>query len=69
MTLDAYMFRDPAIVLERKQELAAHKARQCGNCTHHKTIEFKGETLHGCDLRRHTYGKRCDHFTTKGTND
>ena len=66
MALDSWMYQNPERVLERKQEDAARKHRQCGNCVHHKTIEFKGETLHGCELRRHTYGKRCDQFSTKG---
>ncbi len=64
MTLDAHMFLDPAIVLERKQEEAARKARACGNCVHHKSMEFRGEVWHLCEFKRYTYGKRCNLYTT-----
>jgi len=67
MTLDAFMYQDPERVAIRKQEEALRKARQCGNCTHHRSIEFKGEVVHACIYKRRQYGRRCDLFETKGT--
>ena len=66
MTLDAHMYQDPERVLMRKQELAAKKARACGECVHHRSIEFKGEVVHACIYKRRQYGVRCDLYETKG---
>lgn len=65
MAIESWMWGNPETVLIRKQEDAARKHRQCGNCMHHKTIEFKGEALHGCAAGRQ-YGQKCKQFSTKG---
>ncbi|WP_342617207.1 hypothetical protein [Rhodoferax sp. GW822-FHT02A01] len=65
MALDAYLYGNPETILERKQEHLARQLRACGQCVHHRTIEFKGEVLHGCDCRNRTYGKRCQLFEIK----
>lgn len=62
--MDSWLYGNPETVLIRKQEAAAKKERACGDCTHHKSIEFKGEVYHLCELKKRVYGKRCDLFTT-----
>ena len=66
MTLESWQYQDPERVLMRKQELAAKKARACGECIHHRSIEFRGEVVHACIYKRHVYGTRCDLYETKG---
>jgi hypothetical protein len=64
MALEAWQYGNPETVLQRKQEDAAKKAKACGNCIHHKSMEFKGEVWHLCEFKRYTYGKRCHLYTT-----
>jgi hypothetical protein len=62
MTLDAYEYGDPMTVAIRRQEAANRKLRECGNCKHHLSAVFNGETLHRCEIRRYGFGKRCDSY-------
>lgn len=65
MAFDSWMYGDPEKVLMRKQEIEAAKARACGNFTHRRSMEFKGEVGNFCEFKRHTYGKRCDLYEVK----
>ena len=65
MVLDSYMYGDPETVLIRKQEDAARKQTACGQCIHHKQMEFQGENWHFCEFKRRTYGTRCELYTTE----
>lgn len=62
MTLDAWQWGNPETVAIRRQEEANHKLRECGNCKHHVSAVFNGETLHRCEIRRFGFGKRCDSY-------
>lgn len=57
MTLPAYMFKDPAIVLEEKQEREFGKS--CVGCVNVLKIGFKGSAVHGVCNKGKLYGKRC----------
>lgn len=54
--LPHYLYRDPADVLERKQEMEARMS--CSGCIHSFKMEFKSGAEMGCDKNRR-YGKRC----------
>lgn len=55
-TLPAYMYRDPMLVLEKKQENELR--RSCAGCVHVFLVEFKGAAESGCNKGK-IYGKRC----------
>lgn len=55
-TLPTYMYRDPAIVLEQKQE--NELKRSCAGCVHVFKVEFKGAVESACSKGR-MIGKRC----------
>ena len=59
MTLDAHLYADPALVLERKQQRQLMKVQQCGECINAKMI-FAGEPR--CTVRYQTFGHRCTYF-------
>ena len=62
---DSWLYGDPEKVLERKQEEAARKHKECGDCIHKQSLEFRGEIGHFCEFKRHVYGvKRCDLYET-----
>lgn len=63
MTLDAWQWRDPMYVLERKQTQQAARHKQCGDCKYHQQLKLK-EVEHICSIGRN-YGYRCDYFETK----
>ena len=65
MALESWMFGNPETVLIRKQELAARKAQECGQCVHKLEMEFRGEVGYFCKFKRHLYGKRCDLYEIK----
>lgn len=56
-TLPAYMYRDPAIVLEQKQE--NELKRSCAGCVHVFRVEFNGAVESACNKGR-MIGKRCN---------
>jgi hypothetical protein len=65
MTLESWLFGDPAKVLQRKQEIGIRNERACGGCIHKMSVEFRGEVGHFCEYKRHVYGKRCELFEIK----
>lgn len=66
MTLEAWQYGNPEMVLMRKQETATRQQAQCGSCAHHRSIEFRGEVVHACIFKRQTYGVRCKLFEITG---
>lgn len=58
-TLPTYMYRDPAIVLEQKQERELKRA--CAGCVHVFQVEFNGAIESACGRGR-MFGKRCSLF-------
>ena len=60
MTLDANQFKDPMLVLERKQEAQLRKVAACGDCIHVKMI-FQGQPR--CTVKWQTFGRRCTYFS------
>jgi hypothetical protein len=62
MALEAWMYGNPETVAIRREEAALRKLRACGNCKHHVSAVFNGETLHKCEIRRFGFGKRCDSY-------
>lgn len=65
MALEAWQYGNPETVAIRKQEHQARQLRACGDCIHHKQMEFRGETWHFCEFKRYTFGKRCQLFEIK----
>lgn len=55
-TLPAFMYRDPALVLEQKQE--NELKRSCAGCVHAYQVEFKGAAERACNKGK-VFGKRC----------
>ena len=51
MTLDAYMFKDPCLVLQEKQNAEGKRKAKCGKCIHYQSIVIKFEVYSGCILR------------------
>ena len=67
MALDSYMYSNPEFVLQRKQELEARKIKGCTGCKHHKTMDFRGDLLHRCDIKPRGFGTaNCQQYTRKG---
>jgi hypothetical protein len=65
MALEAWQYGNPETILERKQEHQARQLRACGECIHHKQMEFQGDNWHFCEFKRMTFGKRCHLYTVK----
>lgn len=63
MTLDAHLYGDPMLILERKQEAQARKVKQCGGCIYSTSAVFKGEP--SCTRKWQTFGHRCVFFQLK----
>ena len=63
--LENWQYGDPEYVAMRKEEDELRKARACGECMHRKSMEFRGEVVNICDLKRRTYGRRCELFEIK----
>jgi len=63
MTLDAHLYGDPMLILERKQQAQARKDAQCGGCIHATSSVFKGQP--SCTKKWHTYGYRCKFYQLK----
>lgn len=61
--LDAYMYFDPALVLERKQAQQTSRTGKCGNCSHYQSIVIGNTTHHGCTLKRRNW-QACTYFQT-----
>lgn len=61
-TLPSYMYCDPMLVLERKQE--NELKRSCLGCVHVFHVEFKGAAESGCNKGK-VFGKRCKLFREK----
>lgn len=64
MTLPAYMYKDPADVLESKQERQLKKS--CVGCIHAMEYEFKDSREKICDKGK-AYGRRCELYTATGS--
>lgn len=65
MIFDSYMYQNPEKVLMRKQAIKAANDRACGSCIHRRSIEFKGEVVDFCELKRRDYGRRCENYEAK----
>ena len=65
MTLDAHLYADPMLVLQRKQEANIRKVQQCGKCVNVSMI-FNGQPK--CTVRKQTFGYRCE-FYKESSND
>lgn len=65
MALESWMYGDPEKVAIRKEEEAARKHSACGQCTHKVSLEWNGETYHGCAYKRRIYGIRCTLYEVK----
>ena len=65
MALDSWMYDDPEKVAIRKEEEAIRKEKACGRCCHKVTVEWKGETYHGCEFKRRHYDIRCELYKEK----
>lgn len=63
---DAHLYRDPALVLEAKQESAAKRKAKCGRCIHYQTLVIAFEVHHGCAMKRRNW-QACTYFETKGS--
>lgn len=66
MTLDANQFKDPMLVLERKQEAQLRKVQQCGDCIHVKMI-FQGQPR--CTVKYQRFGFRCTFYEKVDKHD
>ena len=66
MTLDASQFKDPMLVLERKQEAQLRKVAACGDCIHVKMI-FQGQPR--CTVKWQTFGYRCTNYEKVDKHD
>lgn len=62
MTLDAWEWGNPEAVLMRKQQRAANQKRVCTGCIYKRTIEFKGELVQACALKRGNPMIFCNHY-------
>lgn len=61
MALDSYMYNlTPEEIAIRHEQEALRKYRACGQCRHKVSVEWKGETHHGCEFKRRRYGTRCE---------
>ena len=56
-TLPAYLYRDPMLVLEQKQE--NELKRSCAGCVHVYRVEIGGSVENGCNVGK-VFGKRCN---------
>ena len=63
--LDSWQYGDPEYVAMRREEEAQRAAQACGDCVHHISIALRGEVVHFCEIRRRTYGRRCELFEIK----
>ena len=63
MALPAYQYRNPADVLESKQERELKKS--CAGCVHAIEYEFKYSRQKICDIGK-PYGRRCKLYKSTG---
>lgn len=63
MALESWQYGDPERVAIRKQEEALRKAKACGQCAHKVSLDWNGETYHGCEYKRRRYGVRCELYS------
>lgn len=61
MTLESWQYKDPALVLEQKQESASKRKAKCGKCTHYQTLVIAFEVHHGCAMKRRNW-QACTYF-------
>lgn len=62
MTLDANMYHDPMLVLERKQEDVLRRQRACTGCIHRQRHEVLGEIVIVCSVKRTVARRICDFY-------
>lgn len=66
MALDSWMYGDPERVAIRRQEDILRKIKACAGCIHHQWIDYEGERLNRCDIKRFGFGQpNCKQYTTK----
>jgi hypothetical protein len=56
MTLEAWQWGNPETVAIRREEAALRKLKNCSGCKHHQSMEFEGEKLHRCAVKRFGFG-------------
>lgn len=64
MTLDSHLYRNPMDVLEAKQERQLSRKKSCDGCVNLRSIEFAGEVVLACSLKRTTAMRRCEFYKT-----
>jgi len=62
MTLDAFLYGDPARILEAKQERQLKRKQSCAGCAHLRSIEFNGDVVIACALKRTAIVRRCEFY-------
>jgi len=65
MTLDAYLYGDPARILERKQQTALKKQQACTGCIHRIRYEIGGEIVVVCVIKRTAAKRKCELYETE----
>ena len=66
MAMDSYMYHlSPEEIAIRREAESQRKDRACGKCRHKVSIEWNGETYHGCEFKRRSYGTRCELYKEK----
>ena len=65
MTLESWMYQDPAKVLESKQQAQVKRKAKCGKCIHYQSIVINFHVHHGC-IQRVRNWQGCTVQETKG---
>jgi hypothetical protein len=63
--MERWEYGDPFEVVARREAIAQRQERACGQCVHKVSVDWKGETYHGCEYKRRTYGVRCEFYREK----
>lgn len=61
--MERWEYGDPFEVVARREATAQRKDKACGQCAHKVSIDWKGETYHGCEFKRREYGVRCELYS------
>jgi len=62
MTLDSHLYRNPADILEAKQERQLKRKQSCIGCVNLRSIEFAGDVVIACALKRTAIVRRCEFY-------
>lgn len=62
MTLDSWLYGNPESVLQAKQERQLKRKQSCAGCINLRSIEFNGDVVIACALKRTAIVRRCEFY-------